>query len=1722
MRRHHLCVVTTLLELLGAAAAPVPLSVPVRELLAALVVDPTTLAEWTDGGAGAQQGDVTGHIDRVLCGMFHLDLAPGGPSVPFHLKPLASPDGFQIDLLISRVEPLAAVFGLSDPSGLLRPGIYHSSPPDGPGQWPAEWLEPTAGAVTLAADLAVRIRGTATEPAELRLVPSTGSDQQDGIVSISPQPASVCFGDTGFGIDLANGFVVDDSTTVSDGPAAADWTGVALRSARLFIPRGVPLIGGIAVPVSFALGQPGGLEATTSFQLAASGRRPAIDVRLEWHDPAASVLTDALPTLLDLTTTLPVRGSDSGDVPGGGSVTFGGGAPLILHARFTRDLRVTPPRMNVAVSVEGAGEDGLVRVDGSSGPGKVFVTAAALATALVADSQLEHPPPSGDASGVWLHALLVAATGASAFLDNAGKLIVHGATLEGETSAADTSLRMRLDYSVDVVTRFDAGVLRVCVDPNQPMRIRYRDVMLAVDLDQPGLSGLNLSFAQASMELEDPGLWTVHSPGSLLDVLGTRSGHGSLWFEVDLGFALDLGPITVSNATIRVTDEGGSLSLELRGLGVQVAAGPFNGQGIARLTGDGFSAMLNAQLGDPLGLTARAWLSYTGDASIAVGLEGSLPGPIPLGPTGLGLYTVGGIFGINARPVLPGPDGGDLVDRQLHWKPDGGFGPDTGSMMFGVSVAIGTLYDWGFSLYGAGQLILTVPDPTLRVAVKAWLLTPSHPGLDQPSLLTGVLVVDGDGVTLGLRGHFKLPHLLCLDLPVDGRWPFTDSADWYLHLGSDGYPTRPPGPIQAHLLPDLFDVGGFAYLMVRGGGIDHLGNIDPDISLGGAAMGFGLGVNLDFGARPICWMRLSARARAGLGTDPWFLSAAGTIDGSLHLGPFSIGAHADLAVRVGPGEAFWAAFRVCASIDLWITEIEGCVHFELPPGAPQPTVVPEPAEWPLKAVSLSDRRYVEVGQATADSASAPVVWPDIVPILQFSLGPTDSSVATPFDFVDSGNAGDGRTGNDKLRYDYTLDSLHLYTADGTEVTGPLEAAWQQPKHALGPSSTGGSGARELALLTFRTDLWATRRSDGGAGHPADPVPPVATGCFDSPAASAGWALGARAVVAGTGWQLRPDIIRTDAFTSTFTVEVDLRWAEGVPLTEASALAILGPPVGFAHGRVMPWTKPEQLAFPSPPFAGVLRLPAFTTPYPPGQAAQTGLIGRFGDATVTLTPSEPLRDPVLWVTLPEAAAPYVDQVLVTDPDTGQHWSVFDNERIDAAGSIAFGFSPGPQDVTIERLEVRFPPTHGLSLLGLRGTSTTVIAAAAGAGDRRRHAIDVLHTKRALRPGDRTPLRLRPDTLYRLSVGLRVTGTLDDGTTATFPPDKPKEFDYWFRTATAVPAAATPPLGTAGVDPVLWHRFAAQQTFDSSYLDRYLIGYQPADRTINWYLDDAPAANFGVDYIASLADLYGYGIGLAIRRTDGPPQPPGSHPVGWRPIMATLVDLLDPSGLPRLDQRYAELGTAMTCPLPPAGASLQGPAGLAPQATYELAVVFPLLHAGPAPAAPLPSVVFTTSRYHCPADQLAAAGFGPVGGLAGDLKVEPGADAGLADGRTVSDVAFGTVLSRLGLDALPLPESGRASALWIPHGAGWALAGVLIESPEPLNRPGRVELGALNLADWPFPVVVSDASGARLLFLTRKPTTPGSAATLRLDVRGTGVPSAVQCGVAAVPAFAEELV
>ena len=524
-------------------------------------------------------------------GFAELNIDPLGPEIPFDLRftgPAAAPTGFQFDLKLAD--------GLLKLPLACRPASVRTDP-DGK-RTLSEALAGQRVQLTLngADPLAIRIEGSAGAAARQGFVALDAAQQ--GLMTVGLDPPAFLLGGQGFGLHLPGGLTVDSSQNLAPEPVVHGdgrtlpsetpaWQGIALRQAELFLPTSTPLIGAGPVPIELDLGMPNGLYGHTEVHLPEQGSRPAFDVLLTWDDPGATSLASALPNVIEFRTSWTL--DTASGPPGLGAITMLGGRPLSVTGRFARK----PGTMDLefGLVVEAGGDQGLLTVRATDTAGKVVVTATALATAFIADANPSNAAtqPDYDGFGSTLHALLVAASGLSAFLED-GAVTVHAVEIDAGLAAAGTRLTLRVDYSVNVrIQTIGMSFMSIGMNPAVPMRLRYRNVRLLVDFAQSGLDRFHLSFGDADVGVEDPGGWRIQSPGSvkdLFDVLGSRSGHGSQWFEIDLRFALDLGPVKVDGATVRVTLGAGGLQKpeirRARRIACDAGIVRGTGQGIAR------------------------------------------------------------------------------------------------------------------------------------------------------------------------------------------------------------------------------------------------------------------------------------------------------------------------------------------------------------------------------------------------------------------------------------------------------------------------------------------------------------------------------------------------------------------------------------------------------------------------------------------------------------------------------------------------------------------------------------------------------------------------------------------------------------------------------------------------------------------------------------------------------------------------------------------------------------------------------------------------------------------------------------------------------------------------------------------------------------------------------------------------------------------------------------
>jgi hypothetical protein len=1744
----------------------------IDELLAALT-SPIEVPTGNDVG-----GSVTLAAKKTL-GFLALDLTP--PPLPLDFKLVTNPaaHSFRFWLVLSSAAPARKVFEFAAGAAgvVLKAAVKKATANE-------ELLEldPAGPPVSISGvAVALLIEGDPTHPATMRLTPTVG--MPPGIVELQLVPPTVLIGGTGFGLEfpVTNGvpgaFVIDDTpdaaTTVPTAlgvPTRADdpaWRGLAARNVLFYLPPGAPLLGGHAVKAYVEVGTaPGeGIDLAISAHIPpVVGSRPGIDVIIECRDPAAQGLQDFIPTLVEASMELPLDGTTQ-SAPGGGFSILAG-KPVIARLRFARSAGNAETTATFAV--ESQGPNGVLTVSAPEGgtSARILITAAALATAIVADKA----PTGADTGGVVLHALLAAAVGLSSALKDQGRFTIHKVEVAstGHGLPAGDQLRFVIDYSVDVLVKpISVGVLSVQMRDEQPMRVRNRNVGLRLNLKGgPGVQMVELDFSRADMEIEDPGGWQVQSPASLFDILGTRSGRGSTWLEVDLRFKLNLGPVRVSGATIRATlNEDGTIDASLRGLDASLEVpGAIKGRGAVQLLeSGGITAALDVKI-LPLNLSTDGVILYEPKNAaqvvepaerpdtfwlfVQIGVD--LPAAIPIANSGLGIYGISGAFGINARPKPPGPADPDPVGYQLRWdssKPKDSFEFRADNLTFGAQAVVGTLPDLGFSFSTRAGLFITVPDVVVRGALWAKFLSPRMGVTDQPSpgdvgvSFMGVVVVDpADSVMVGLHGQLNIPVVLRVDIPVGARFPTTkaDSDNWYIYLGTDGYRDAVPadgrglGPIRAAVLPDLIDVGADAYTMLRGRGIQHWPRGGSITIADGLVIAFGFGLDYVIGVPGVAWAEVHMGADLLLATHPLTLAGFGAAGGSLNLGPFSIGVDATLSLlKVENADPFIHA-RLCGHIDLFFTDIEGCVELSI--NSEPKIAVPPPDAHPLDNVEngvvagnlafLIDHQFRRVENLSITEAGANEVWADTLLHLSFAAAPKLASgyVATDgttpqFKDIEMYPVGLAAkpTGSEMLKYEWTLTGLALYdvTSGGTEtlVKGPLSAAWQVGRDGdLGKRPQAG----DLVLLTYQNDLFLNRLADSGAGLANDPIADAATACQREVTAEAGWAVGYVATGTAASFLLPADPVSPDPcvsrFTATLTEHTSLLPAT-LPLTVQTA-AQIPPPFDYRAPALEVFTPQLPL---ERAFAGALDLSVMTAPEELGalrvQPFQSALI--VPDVALTLVRLWLIVDVPVNQDLP---------IVVTDSN-GHSWAMTDTREV-SPGRTAVRFAPRTAS-WIASVDVRWPVGRRLAVVGLGGITEAAQAAAAKRNVAAQAAAAQQAAATAKQPqqanddtGTGVQCVLKPGHTYRLDVSLSWEGWiykqtedgkvieaghlsnqttyLPKGASEASPPSTARS--YYFRTTptkkkTSGVAQTEVALPQYGAQDYLqkWH--VQRNDFRPEMLSRFLMAYTPAQAEDARFADDPVSAHFSSSHVITLAKAYGFTLKLGVRRVDVPG--PAGKPVELNPLWTALAE---PDLLTGVDERRMTYAITAPCPLPKPGATLTAVTPLATQAWYEVYALAKADDPDNVLDGQLDGVTFRTSRWRNPAAMLAGIGFAPVPEAAtGDIALKqplPALGAASIDG---SDADFETAMDALGLDGWPAAANPRVSLLWILQeaaaGPSWLCAGLLVESPEPIDRPGRVELTALRLVMSPLPAGTfdirrSDRLRSRLLWICSTPFAP----------------------------------
>lgn len=1482
------------------------------------------------------------------------------------------------------------------------------------------------------------------------------------------------------------------------------------------LPGEVPLFGGLVIPADLAIG---GQAIAAEVPVRLRAPDPEVTGTITWRTGPSPALVDLVPVAISLALDLP-------DGPLGPLPT--GDASTRLRLEASRPVDASD-ELRIAVGVESDAPEGVVHVPHSQAA-KVPGAMVALAPGVLAEV---------GGTGASVAALLAAAAFAQAVTTRGG-YTVHSAVIEAATSGA-VSLRLDVSGSVSVAPWGVSNFLRISMEENRPLRVRWRDVRATIDPSRPGAEAVRLDFASARAEILDPGGWQVETAANLFEVVGTRSGSGSTWFEIDLRFTYDLGPVRVSGATVRATWDGGAVRYGLRGLQASIEVPGLVEAGGSITLSDGVEVVLWAEL-IPLGASGFLVFRTATEAGVTryeFSLGVDLPVPILLGPTGLSLYTVAATFGTNS--AMPRLGAQDPLGELRSWQPWDGLETRAGAITLGAGVVVGTAPDAGYAFNALGVFGITLPDPALRIALDARFLAARYRAADLPLLeqhaggadpglqLFGGLAVSDDEIVVGVVGSYDIPKVVSISLPVVGRFPF-DSPDWFLHAGSDQVDGRTPAPLSAVVFPGLgpLEVRGWGYVMIRGDGITNVGG--TGLPLGGFAVAVGAGFTKTFGVRPVLWAEVSAAFVAAIGTRPFMLWVTADLRGRAGIGPFSVGVDTKLTIQIGPDERVDIAFTVCVSIDLWLTTLSGCLEIGTIDSDPAEPPVPADDEWPFPTFALADgigRLHVgavdEHEPAEPDPDAAPpswsnveTVWPDAIPLLTFPVAPVVEAPGVP---LPGGTQNGGITGSGTYRFRWVLADLALEEVGAGGVVADTisldNSAWQ----AAAEDVVVTSGLRQLALLTTSRGVSLIHQGPTYLGPDRHPLRSVAGLCNWDPITARAWSFGVDATADADGEWHVPG--RHGALT---------------PLS----LVIFSSPVGF---------RVDWHTFVDGEDADIPGIAAASGPYrfDAIEVEGTTITGALSvGAPIAAAPTHPDRPGVtqrLEVVLDDPIAEGALYLLARTP------SIDLVERAPRARTSGLG---GDDEIGVEIIEqfgddgeflvlrlelpkgtetVTWSPPWEVSpdVLGLHAVAYATAVAAGAAAAATSDAVDRDQVS-FLTPWT-TRTVLKAGTKYRIRATLRWE-RLQDGVPGAFvpSPDTDRTMHWFFRTASARigASAAIAPWKGIGSPVSAAIQVLARPTFDLSSIQRYFDRYSVAEGESFVFTGaaDAPTASFFAVHVAALAGAYGRRPVLVLRRIDRPRVP--DEPYDAEPSVKAVILKVAAS----LGMLVAEAAADAGCSVPPQGISLGWPASLEPDASYELSVAFPEQGRRAKVGDPeLAGITFSTSSFEGPPQLIGSLGFidaasGPALAAAratGDLPIR-GTLVDATPGTQTGDAPLELMLDRLGIDMGGFGGGARSAMLWSQlDGGRWAVHGLFVESVEPLIRDGgrRMALLGARIGSTDLPIRRCNAAGTRAVWLATQPIPLPGPAVVSLTASDRGQPFTRRLTVEPMPRFANAL-
>lgn len=818
---------------------------------------------------------------------------------------------------------------------------------------------------------------------------------------------------------------------------------------------------------------------------------------------------------------------------------------------------------------------------------------------------------------------------------------------------------MEAALSVDVSI---GGKTLLKIDRNAPLAVRYKAVGVRIG-DNPALGRFQFkpvfdASKGYTIDVSRPGAITVASPlDQILTVLGARIARNNpLVFEIDLGFAVDLGVVSIERARVRLKfDPVSPPELTAFAAGVDIP-GALRGRGYMEMNENEIKGQLDVTI-VPVQVRIAAGVGVANinedgrkATGVIVTLEVEFPVAIPLGSSGLGIYGFLGLFAMHY--TRKEPPAGSMAPA-LAWLKNVAQGnpanisawePKIDTWAFGVGAVLGTM---GSSVIFnmKGVVLLELPGPRLLLMMKANLLAvmPQLQGTAEGTFLAIIDLDMGRGtLTIGISVDFSIRPLLEIQIPVEAFFNFNNSKDWHLYLG------RYVDQIHAKIL-EVFE--GSGYLMLSGKGF-VAGDLQNDlpVPVKGFAIATGLHVSFVWGSKSVgLYAELAAGFDAVLGFDPFRLTGTLYVRGTLHLFIIDISAWANLTADIGElpdgSKVARVSGEICGRIEFLFFTIEGCVDFAF--GASSvPTVAPPELFQSLKLVSRSPAlaagtgvdKPIDGGIAEGVKANAvpspppeppppaPIGQPqpeipmtqrrvpiDAIPLVMLSMPPIIENTEYLFrgaavDLAPGPGTpeapADGwvQKGNDVFQY--KLKQVELI---GELMDGSTPAVWWPQK--AGAEATEA----QLALLSWIPDPTpkAIERSKfleetiketwGTVCQPAAPPTSILWTFLEEPSGPSlyGWMLD------GEAWPDPPNTIRSAP--PPLKLKVTERWRTGIYAIDSLTGIIPAEIVGAAVR--CPPKQPEPGISSTPPGTTTLsspnaaQIPGTTTPIRAGDAVQ---------------------------------------------------------------------------------------------------------------------------------------------------------------------------------------------------------------------------------------------------------------------------------------------------------------------------------------------------------------------------------------------------------------------------------------------------------------------------------------------------------------------------------------